>query len=129
MAWKKASQALIETLEEAVRAYGCDRRVMFGSPTFFVNNNMFAGVFEDTVILRLSEKDRLAAYSEYDEVRPFTPMAGRPMKEYAAFPESITSNKEVFGEWLGRSYRYAASLAPKEPRRAKKRNKTDLNVG
>jgi TfoX/Sxy family transcriptional regulator of competence genes len=121
MPWKKANPALIELLEEAVRAYDCDRRVMFGSPTFFVNNNMFAGVHEDTVILRLSEKDRQDVFREYDEVRPFTPMAGRPMKEYGAFPESVAANASIFREWLERSYRYAASLKPKEPRRAKKR--------
>jgi TfoX/Sxy family transcriptional regulator of competence genes len=121
MAWKKASPALIEMLEEAVRAYDCDRRFMFGSPTFFVNGNMFAGVFEDTVIIRLSESDRQAAYAGHDEVGPFTPMEGRPMKEYAAFAEGVTADKEVFGEWLGRSYRYAASLAPKQPRRAKRK--------
>jgi TfoX/Sxy family transcriptional regulator of competence genes len=121
MAWKKASPAVIEMLEEAVRTFDGDRRVMFGSPTFFVNNNMFAGVFEDSVILRLSEKDRQEVFGAYDEVKPFTPMAGRPMKEYAAFPESIVADKGLFQEWLGRSYRYAASLAPKEPRRARKK--------
>ena len=123
MAWKKANPALIELLEATVRSYDCDRRVMFGSPTFFVNNNMFAGVFEDSVILRLSEADRRAVSAAYDEVGPFTPMAGRPMKEYVAFPESLTSEPAVFGEWLEQSYRYAASLAPKEPRRAKKSKK------
>jgi len=121
MAWKKANPALIEMLEEAVRNYDCDRRVMFGSPTFFVNGNMFAGVHEDTIILRLSEKDQQEVFAEYDEVKPFTPMAGRPMKEYAGLPESIAASGEVFGKWLGRSYRYAASLKPKEPRRTKKK--------
>ena len=121
MPWKKANPALIEILEEAVQGYDCDRRMMFGSPTFFINANMFAGVHEDAVILRLSEADRQTVYTEFDEVKPFTPMEGRPMKEYAAFPESITANKEVLGEWLGRSYRYTASLPPKEPRRAKRK--------
>jgi TfoX/Sxy family transcriptional regulator of competence genes len=82
---------------------------------------MFAGVHEDTIILRLSEKDMQEIFAVYDEVRPFTPMAGRPMKEYAALPEDIAADREVFREMLGRSYRYAASLKPKEPRRAKKK--------
>ena len=38
---------------------------MFGSVTFFVNNNMFAGVHEDNVILRLSEADRQETFSSY----------------------------------------------------------------
>ncbi len=119
MPWKKANKELISLLENAVSQYRCDRKPMFGSPTFFVNNNMFAGVHEDTIILRLSEADRRELYSQYDEAGPFTPM-GRAMKEYAAIPESIAGDSRVFAEWLGRSYRYAASLPPKAPKRAKK---------
>jgi TfoX/Sxy family transcriptional regulator of competence genes len=121
MPWKKANIALIEMLEEAVRSFNCDRRMMFGSPTFFVNGNMFAGVFEDSILLRLSESDHRDIFARYDEVKPFTPMEGRVMREYVTFPESVASDAGVFGEWLARSYDYAASLPPKEPRRGKKR--------
>jgi TfoX/Sxy family transcriptional regulator of competence genes len=95
--------------------------MMFGSPTFFVNNNMFAGVHEDTVIIRLSEDDRKKILSLYREVRLFEPMKGRVMKEYAALPEDICKNTEVFQEWVNRSYQYTATLPPKEPKRSKKR--------
>ena len=93
---------------------------MFGSVTFFVNNNMFSGVHEDTVILRLSEADRQEMISTYDEVAEFTPM-GRVMKEYVALPKNVCADKTVFGEWLDRSYRYAATLLPKEKKTRKKR--------
>jgi len=95
--------------------------MMFGSPTFFVNNNMFAGVHEDTVIIRLSESDRNEIFSLQNEAKPFIPMAGHVMKEYAALPESICSNAELFQEWLNRSYQYASSLPYKQPKRSKKR--------
>lgn len=92
---------------------------MFGSPTFFVTGNMFAGVHEDTVIMRLPETDRSKISSLYPEVKPFTPM-GRPMKEYVAVPENIVRNYNVFDEWLGRSFDFARSLPAKKPSRKKK---------
>jgi len=115
MTWKKANKGLIELLEKSVAEYKCDRKVMFGSPTFFVNNNMFAGVHEDTVIIRLSESDRREILLMHKEVKPFTPM-GRTMKEYVALPESICRDAEVWRRWLDRAYQYAVSLSPKEPK-------------
>ena len=120
MPWQKANPALIEALEKVVIEYPCDRRFMFGSPTFFVNNNMFAGVHQDTVILRLSEPDRTALYKAHSEAGPFTPMPNRPMKEYAALPESLVKNTAAFNALVKRSYDYALSMPAKEPKRKKK---------
>ncbi len=88
MPWKKANRELMQLLEGSLQSYQTERKMMFGSVTFFVNNNMFAGVHEDNVILRLSEADRQEIFSNYDEVTQFTPM-GRVMKEYAALRENI----------------------------------------
>jgi TfoX/Sxy family transcriptional regulator of competence genes len=117
--WKKANSALIALLEKTVVKYPCDRRFMFGSPSFFVNGNMFAGVHEDTVILRLAEADRQNIFSLYKEVKPFTPM-GRPMKEYVAIPENAIRKSAVFDEWLHRSFDFASSLPGKKPAMKKK---------
>jgi TfoX/Sxy family transcriptional regulator of competence genes len=122
MAWKKANQDLIDRLEEALAGYDADRRFMFGSPTFFVRNNMFAGVHQDTVILRLSEADRQALFAAHPDITLFTPMEGRPMKEYAALPYDFCEDRELLRELLEKSYRYAASLpfkAPRAPRKPK----------
>ncbi len=120
MPWQKANPKLIEKLEKVVIEYPCDRRFMFGSPTFFVNGNMFTGVHQETVILRLSGTDRKALYAGYPEAAPFTPMPGRPMKEYAALPENLVGNTKVFEDLIKWSYRYASSIAAKEPKRKKK---------
>ncbi|MFH1775229.1 MAG: hypothetical protein ABH839_01020 [Chloroflexota bacterium] len=48
MAWKKANPALIELLEENM-SFDSERRNMFGSPTYFVNNKLlfvFSGIPE-----------------------------------------------------------------------------------
>jgi TfoX/Sxy family transcriptional regulator of competence genes len=104
MAWKKVSAELRELLEESMLSFDCQKRFMFGSPTYFVNNNMFAGIHQDTIIIRLSEKDREEVLSTYDEAMPFEPMEGRIMKEYIALPESVYKNADIFRGWLDRSY-------------------------
>ena len=43
MPWQKANPKLIGLLEESVIKYPCDRRFMFGSPTFFVGDEIFFG--------------------------------------------------------------------------------------
>jgi TfoX/Sxy family transcriptional regulator of competence genes len=119
MAWEKANQNLIQLLENTVIDYPCDRRFMFGSPTFFVGGNMFAGVHQNTVILRLPDAERIALFHKHPEAGTFTPMPGRPMKEYAALPESLVKNKAVFAGLVERSYNYALSIPPK-PAKPKK---------
>jgi TfoX/Sxy family transcriptional regulator of competence genes len=113
MKWKKVSPELNRFLEENMASFAADRRPMFGASTYFVNGNMFAGIHEDTIILRLSEEDRREIASLHDDVTPFEPMAGRVMKEYVTLPESVYSQPETFRKWLTRSYQYALSLKPK----------------
>ena len=119
MKWKKVTPELNAFLEKNMASFKADRRPMFGASTYFVKGNMFAGIHEDTIILRLSEKDRQEIMKEYDEVRPFEPVAGRPMKEYVTLPESLYNEPDVFHKWLRRSYEYASSLKLKEKRAAK----------
>jgi TfoX/Sxy family transcriptional regulator of competence genes len=120
VAWQKANPAFIKALEKVVIDFPCDRRFMFGSPTFFVNNNMFAGVHQDTVILKLSDADRANLYKAHPQAGPFTPMPGRPMKEYAALPESLVKNSALLADFVKRSYDYALAMPPKPEKRKKK---------
>ena len=113
MKWKKVSPELSELLETSMLSFDCQKKFMFGAPTYFVNNNMFAGIHQDTIILRLSEKDRKEILATNDEAAPFEPMAGRIMKEYIALPESVFGHPDEFRQWLNRSHQYALSLKPK----------------
>jgi TfoX/Sxy family transcriptional regulator of competence genes len=83
---------------------------MFGCPVYFVNNNMFTGVFQDDIFIRLSESDREEILSTYDEATQFEPMNGRKMKEYIVLPESLYNDPEKFEEWLNGSNSYVYSL-------------------
>jgi TfoX/Sxy family transcriptional regulator of competence genes len=113
MPWKKANKELIRLLENLMRNYVCDRRLMFGSPTFFVNGWMFTGVHEDTIILRFSELDRKEISLQYKEVKPFSPMGTHVMKDYVALPITVDNQDYLLRHWMGRSYKYTKSLPPK----------------
>jgi|WetSurMetagenome_2_1015567.scaffolds.fasta_scaffold37203_1 TfoX/Sxy family transcriptional regulator of competence genes len=118
MPWKKANKELIDILEKHISDYQCDRRLMFGAPTYFVNRNMFAGVHEDTIILRLSEVDLKSIFSQFEEAQPFTPMGTHVMKEYATLPLVIAEKEYELKSWLDKSYNYASSLPPKTAKRS-----------
>ncbi len=121
MKWKKVSPELNRFLDDRLASFPAERRPMFGASTYFANGNMFAGIHEDMIILRLSEKDREEIMSLHDEVAPFQPMEGRIMKEYVTLPETVYGQPEELGKWLGRSHKYALSLKPKEKAVKKKR--------
>jgi len=120
MPWKKASKELSEFLDGALSSFNCKKKLMFGSPAYFVNSNMFTGVFQDDIFIRLSEKDRSEITGLNDEVVPFEPMEGRIMKEYVVLPESLYSHREEFEKWLSHSYQYASGLPPKKGKKKSK---------
>jgi TfoX/Sxy family transcriptional regulator of competence genes len=96
MPWEKANKELIDILERHISDYQCDRRLMFGAPTYFVNENMFAGVHEDSIILRLAEADLRSIFFQFEDAKPFTPMETHVMKEYATLPILIAEKEGQF---------------------------------
>ena len=111
--WKKPSQELMDLLDTIIQPYNCTPRKMFGSPTYFVNNNMFAGVHEDVIFLRLSEEGRKLIMDEFPDVGHFEPLEGRKMREYMTLPEEICRDIPKLEKWLERSYQFVSSLPPK----------------
>jgi len=88
---------------------------MFGQPAAFVNGTMFFGVFGESVFVRLSEGDRVAARRIPGFV-PFEPMPGRTMQEYVVIPRSVLELPDRARQWVTRSLRYAAGLPAKRPK-------------
>src|SRR2546425_3427341 len=86
---------------------------MFGSPAVFVNGNMFAGLFQDSMILRLNAEDR----ATFPGATPFEPMPGRPMREYVVAPGSVADSTMQLRTWLERARHFAAALPPKQTAR------------
>lgn len=118
MGWAKSPPALIAAFEAAfpddLRA---ERRKMFGYPAGFVNGNLFAGLWQQTCIVRLPEttQQRLSAEGGY----PFEYAPGRFMKAYLALPPEILGDAERFADWLARAFEHGALRPPKPPRAAR----------
>src|SRR5678815_728709 len=106
--WKKAPPALVERFMAALPD---DDRVvqkpMFGYPAAFAGGNMFAGLWQEFMVLRLAEADRLALRA-IKGARVFEPMEGRPMKEYTLVPPMLVDQQEELEWWLTRGLEYAA---------------------
>ena len=116
MDWEKPSAELSRILGEAAAPFAVvERRKMFGSPAFYINGNMFAGVYGRQLFLRLSPEDRAALESGMS-AKPFEPMPGRPMKEYVAMPEPVWGDPSALDEWMRKSVEFASALPPKQPK-------------
>lgn len=114
MRWKKTSPALINRFTEALpTSPEVQRRAMFGYPCAFVNGNMFCGLHEERLFVRLGESERQRLLREPDAC-PFEPMPGRRMTEYVVVPDPLANRN--LAKWLTRALRYTASLPPKPPR-------------
>jgi TfoX/Sxy family transcriptional regulator of competence genes len=111
--WRSAPPELVRTFGEAVKPLpGVEVRKMFGYPCAFYNGQMFAGLHQESMILRLSSDDR-AGFLALPGATPFEPMAGRPMREYVVVPASVVDDPSELTPWLDRALAYAASLPPK----------------
>jgi len=118
--WRKPSEELTNLLDTMLQPYHCQRRKMFGSITYFVNNNMFTGIHEDTIFLRLSEEDRINLLKEEPETEQFEPLDGRKMREYMVLTEEIYRDIPKLEKWLERSFLFVSSLPLKIPKKKKK---------
>jgi Regulator of competence-specific genes len=113
MHWKKAPESLVALFDEvAPHDAPVERRKMFGYPAVFVRGNMFAGLHEDRLVMRLPEAER-AEFMALPGAVPFEPMPGRPMKEYVVAPAALLGDPDALRGWLDRSLRYAVTLPPK----------------
>lgn len=121
MKWKAAPPELVRTFEEAVGGLaGAQLRKMFGYPAAFVNGNMLGGLFQDTMMLRLSSID-LATFQAEAGARLFEPMPGRVMRQYAVVPQAILASKPALRTWVGKAAAYTRSLPPKSGKAKRKK--------
>ena len=97
--------------------HGIEHRTMFGYPSVFLNGNMLASIFQDRIMVRLSESDRAEAIAA--GAKPFEPMPGRGMKEYVELPPAVIEEPGPLRHWVERGRVYVATL----PRKIKKKPK------
>jgi len=119
MKWKRPSEKMIEFFD-AILPGGSkvERKKMFGCPVGFINGNMFMGLHNDRIILRLGENEREGFIREYN-AEIFEPMPGRKMREYVVIPENLLTNISSLKTWCEKSYEYTSKLKPKETKAKK----------
>ena len=85
-AFRKSPPELVARFDDLAQLAGdADRRQRSGCPVWVLRSNMFMGLHEDSIILRLAAEDRDEFLSRYDSGL-VEPMPGRPMKEYVIVP-------------------------------------------
>jgi TfoX/Sxy family transcriptional regulator of competence genes len=82
-----------------------------------VNGNMFTGLHQENLVVRLAEEDRQTLVNQKG-AEIFAPFPGRLMKEYVSLPPAIIENAKELRGWLRRSLEYAAALPAKGARKA-----------
>ena len=119
MKWVKAPDELKILLEEVMKGFECEKRLMFGYPAFFINSNMFAGLFQDQLFVRLSEAYAAELKQAYPTLANLEPMTGRPMKDYYILPPALHRKPAELAAVIEESLDHARNLAPK-PKKPKK---------
>ena len=87
---------------------------MFGNLASFVNGNMFAGLFGDSLFVRLSEKDDQIEFLKIKGTASFEPMEGRPMKGYFVVPKSWMGQRELVRPWIRKAFESTERMPEKK---------------
>jgi TfoX/Sxy family transcriptional regulator of competence genes len=113
MKWRKAPDELISILDLAMGGVDAEKRTMFGFPAYFINANMFIGLFEDKLFIRLPEELREATERRAGALKHLEPMPGRPMKAYVVLPQSFYSKERELTALVRAAADHARSLPAK----------------
>ena len=109
----KAPEEMVSLFDKAMKDFPMvTQRKMFGYPCAFVNGNMFAGLFQEEMFLRLNDEDRAAIRKEYGTPL-FEPIPGRPMRSYVLVPRYVRNSPRLLRSWLTKGMEYAQALPPK----------------
>jgi TfoX/Sxy family transcriptional regulator of competence genes len=109
------STSVAESLFRAMAGQLSDvtMRQMFGCPCAFVSGQMFAGVFQSRIFLRLDPQTREQTLERSADL--FAP-GGPAMKQYVLFRESIHDQERELTKLFQKSHAFARSLPPKKPK-------------
>ena len=122
MKWRHSPEELVKTFESVMPGAPAVMRKMFGFPAGFIHGNMFMGLHQENMILRLSEASRTELLA-IEAAKLFEPMPGRPMREYVVVPPSIVQDREKLSQWVSQALEHATSLKPKMKKGSAKKAK------
>ena len=105
------TQELFRTL--VPDAPGVQVKPMFANLGAFVNGNMFAGLFGDSIGVRLPDESVRAELLAVEGAGPYGP-AERPMGGYVSLPEEWKDDPDRLREWIGVALEQVGRMPPKE---------------
>ncbi len=106
----KAPEALVRTFENAMMDFPmAQQRKAFGFPAAFINGNMFAGLFNDKMIVRLTPEDA----AKLQNAQQFEPMPGRAMTGWYVAPRGVLDSARELNAWMERAFEFTRGLPPK----------------
>ena len=112
--WKKSSQEHIDRFYDAMKSFPeVELKKMFGYPCAFLNGNLFVGLHEENLIVRLAQEEREAAI-ESGIGKHFAPLPGKVMREYVALAKEVISDPNELNEYIESSIRFVKTLPKKE---------------
>lgn len=111
--WKKSPQELVDVFYEMMNQFpDAELRKMFGYPCAFLNGNMFVGLHEGNLVVRLGSEDRQEALDKnLGDI--FAPMQGRVMKEYVALSQEIIHSRKQLKGFISKSLDFVKALPVK----------------
>jgi len=111
--WKPAPRESVAAFEAATSGLsGAEPRKMFGYSCVFSKGNMFAGLHEAGMVLRLPEEQR-TEFLQLKGAKQFEPMPGRVMREYVVVPKMLLNAPVELRAWVEKSLDYVLSLPTK----------------
>ena len=114
--WKPAPGEAVAAFEASTSGLpGAEPRKMFGYSCVFAKGNMFAGLHEAGMVLRLPDEQR-AEFLRSKGAEQFEPMPGRVMREYVIVPGVLLDASDQLRAWVEKSLAYVSSL-PAKPRK------------
>ena len=114
--WKPAPGEAVAAVEAATSGLPrAEPRKMFGYSCVFAKGNMFAGLHEAGMVLRLPD-EQLAEFLRLKGAEQFEPMPGRVMREYVIVPKVLLNAPDQLRVWVEKCLAYVLSL-PAKPKK------------
>jgi TfoX/Sxy family transcriptional regulator of competence genes len=115
--WKPAPREAVAAFEASTSGLsGVEPRKMFGYSCVFAKGNMFAGLHEAGMVLRLPDEQR-AEFLRLRGAKQFEPMPGRVMREYVVVLRVLLNAQTQLRVWVEKSLAYVSSL-PTKPKKS-----------
>src|SRR5215831_13816934 len=94
------------------RKRGVEEKKMFGGIGFLLHGNLLVGVWKESLVVRLGEKEGEEALKE-PHVKEFD-ITGRPMRNWVLVGPEGVQNDEQLSAWIQRAVKFVGALPAKE---------------